>query len=172
MPDALSKKERKARLKANKPSFSVRMQNRGRELLGLGEILLQRPKEFPRALLDLLRRSFRTVWDVRGGGLYACGFAVTFVWLEVSMFVADIVAAEGIGDLFGDGIVGMIVGYFVESITNTVQALIWPVHIIDMAPPYGIIALGILYFVFPRYLKAPLEQWLFDDDERQRRPES
>lgn len=86
------------------------------------------------------------------------------------MFIADIVAAEGIGDLLGDGLVGMIVGYFVESITNTIQALIWPVHVIDMAPPYSIIALGILYFVFPRYLKTPLEQWLFDDgDERQPR---
>lgn len=170
MPDPESRKDRKARIRAAKPSFTVRMQNRGREFLSLGEILLKRPAEFPRALLGLLRRSFRTVWDARGGGLYACGFVVTFVWLEVSMFIADIIAAAGPGEFVGDSFIGMIVGYFVESFINTINSLIWPVRVISVAPPYGLIALGVMFFVFPRYLKAPLEQWLFEDDKPSNRP--
>jgi len=88
MPDA--KKKRK------KDSFVVRMRRRGREFMRLGQILANEPKRFPRALLNVLRRSFRTVWDARGGGLYACGYVLTFVWLEITMFVGDILAAESI----------------------------------------------------------------------------
>ena len=37
------------------------------------------PKSFPAAMLELIRRAVRKIWDARGGGFYACGFVVTFV---------------------------------------------------------------------------------------------
>lgn len=147
-----------------KLSFTTRMRNRGREFVGLGSILINEPRQFPRAALGLARRSFRTVWDARGGGMYACGFILTFVWLEVSMFVSDLLAA-GSGGFLEDGIFSLIVGYFVESFQNSLRAFMWPVHMMGVLPPWGLAGLIVMFAVFPRYLKPPLEQWLFDDEE-------
>ena len=36
------------------------------------------------------RTWFRKVWEVRGGGLYACGFAVTFVIFEIGSLADDV----------------------------------------------------------------------------------
>lgn len=138
-----------------------RMKKRGREFRTLGTILVEEPRSFPGAFLDFLRRAFRTVWDARGGGLYACGFIVTFVWLETRMFVADIVEAEGIGEFFGEQIFEMLFRYLGESIQNTVYALIWPALVMGIAPPFGMIGLAVAFFLFTRFLKPPLERWLF-----------
>ena len=79
--------------KPKKPSFSARMKARGQEAASLGRTLKDEPRSFPGELLRLIKKSFRTVWDARGGGLYAVGFIVTFVYLEIRMVVSDI--AEG-----------------------------------------------------------------------------
>ena len=50
----------------------------------LGDTAVNRPRELPRHAEGMLRRWFRNVWAVRGGGLYAVGFAVTFLYLELS----------------------------------------------------------------------------------------
>ncbi len=146
------------------------MKNRGREFLSLGKILVNEPRAFPRALLDLFRRSFRTVWDARGGGLYACGFVITFVWLEARMFIGDIIEAEGVGDFFGEQLFEIFFRYLGESIQNTISAFIWPLYFIELSPPWGLVGFVTMYVVFANFLKGPLEQWLFhDDDSRSRR---
>ena len=43
------------------------------------------------------RNWFRKVWKVRGGGLYAVGFAVSFIYFEIGSLGEDILAA---GSLF------------------------------------------------------------------------
>jgi len=146
----------------------TRMKNRGREAKALGQILADEPKLFPAALLRLIRRSLRTVWDARGGGLYACGFVITFVYLEIRMFILDIFQAESVGDFFASQVSEMFFKYLGQSIENTVQAFIWPVHVIDMQPPWGLGVLAALYFLFPKFIKAPLERWLFDDADEGR----
>lgn len=140
------------------------MKNRGREAKALGQVLADEPRSFPSALLRLIRRSLRTVWDARGGGLYACGFVLTFVYLEIRMFLVDIFAAESVGDYFTGQASELLFKYVGESIQNTVQAFIWPVHVIDIQPPWGMGVLIALYFLFPLYIKEPLERWLFEDD--------
>jgi hypothetical protein len=152
-----------AKPKLKKPSFIARMKNRGREAKALGQVLVNEPKAFPSALLRLLRRSLRTIWDARGGGLYACGFVVTFVFLEIRMFVLDIFTADSVSGFFSDQVSEMLFKYLGESIQNTVQAFIWPVHVIDIQPPWGIGALIVMYFVFPVLIKDSLEKWLFDE---------
>jgi hypothetical protein len=140
------------------------MKNRGREAKALGQVLAEEPKSFPSALLRLIRRSLRTVWDARGGGLYACGFVLTFVYLEIRMFLLDIFAAESVGDFFTGQMSELLFKYVGQSIENTVQAFIWPVHVINIQPPWGVGVLAALYFTFPLFIKKPLEKWLFDDD--------
>ena len=153
-----------AKPKLKKPSFVARMKNRGREAIALGHILVNEPKSFPAALLRLVRRSLRTVWDARGGGLYACGFVVTFVFLEIKMFVLDIFNAESVSGFFSDQASEMLFKYLGQSIENTVSAFIWPVFVIQLDGTWGIAILVGLYVLFPKFIKKPLEHWLFDDD--------
>lgn len=143
----------------------MRMKRRGQEFLSLGKTLAHEPKKFPDALLNFFRRSFRTVWDARGGGLYACGYAVTFVWLEITMFVGDVLAAESVGGFLGAQLFEMLFKYLGESLQNMVAAFIWPVHIVTFAPPWGAIAFGLAYLTFDSLFKGPIESWLFHDDE-------
>ena len=167
MRDAESRKERRARRKAekkaNKVSFTTRMKNRGTEAMHLGNTLVNEPRAFPGVVLEKIRKSFRIMWNARGGGFYACGFVLTFVILETRMFVSDIVEAESIGDFFGEQIFEMLFRYLGESIQNTVYAFIWPVRFFEYRQPWGLLTLGVLYLVFAYLLKKPLERWLFDE---------
>lgn len=163
MPGAQKKK----RKKKVKDPFSVRMKRRGREFSSLGQTLANEPKAFPGALLDVVRRSFRTVWDARGGGLYAIGYVLTFLWLEMMMFVGDLMAAESVGGFFGEQIFEMLFRYLGESLQNMIAALIWPVHVVTFAPPWGAIAFGLAYAAFDSLFKESIEAWLFHDDDAQ-----
>lgn len=149
--------------KKKKPSFVTRMKNRGREIKMLGTVLADEPKSFPSALLRVIKKSLRTIWDARGGGLYACGFLLTFVYLEIRMFFVDIFNANSIGDYFSEQISEMLFKYIGQSFENTISAFMWPVYIIELNATWGAIALGALFVIFPKYLKKPLERWLFGD---------
>jgi hypothetical protein len=43
----------------------------------------------------------------------------------------------------------------------------WPVYVAILWPPAGAIALGLAFVLFPRYLKKPIERWLFHDQPRE-----
>ncbi|MGH8221784.1 MAG: hypothetical protein ACREQZ_02310 [Woeseiaceae bacterium] len=136
---------------------------RGRETVGLGKTLVSNPRQFPAALLGVLRRSFRTMWKARGGGLYACGFVVAFVWLEINTIIGEFTESDSVGGFLGAQLLEILMRFTVDSIRNTVYALLWPLRIIQISPPWGFILLGVMYLVFPRTLKKPLENWLFRD---------
>jgi hypothetical protein len=155
----------KPKKKAKKDSFVVRLKRRGREFKSLGQTLVKEPRRFPRELLNVLRRSFRTVWDARGGGLYACGYVVTFIWLEIAMFVSDVLEAESVGAFFGAQIFEMFFRYLGESLQNMIAAFVWPVYVVTFAPPWGAVAFGVAYVAFDRMFKESIEAWLFHDDE-------
>lgn len=108
-----------------------------------------------------MRAWFRKVWDVRGGGLYACGFAVTFIVLEVGSLADDVL---GIGAVFRGEALAFLVDFVIDSLMNTFYALIWPVFVIQWAPPWGALALGVAYWLFPMYAKQHIEAWLFDGE--------
>jgi hypothetical protein len=158
MPDAKRKEKKK------KKSFFVRLAERGRDARNLGRTLKNEPRAFPGEVLRLIRRSIRTVWDARGGGLYACGFVVTFVFLEIRMFFVDIFEAESVGGFFAEQATEIFFRYLGESIQNTISAFLWPVYVIEIRPPWGIGALVAMYLVFPRFIKPSLERWLFDEE--------
>ena len=61
-----------------------------------------------------------------------------------------------------------ILNFIIDSLNNTLQAFMWPVNIVQLAPPFGAIGLGVAFMLFPKYLKTHIEAWLFsdaDDDE-------
>lgn len=152
--------------KEKKPSFTERMAERGRDAKHLGKTLKDEPESFPREVGGIVRRTLRRVWDARGGGLYACGFVVTFVYLETKMLVSDIAEAESVGGFFTEQATEMVFRYVGESIANTVQAFMWPVSVIQIDPAWGVAILAAAFFLFDRYLKAKIEEWLFHDEDK------
>lgn len=104
------------------------------------------------------RTWFRKVWEVRGGGLYAVGFAAAFVYLEVVSLADDVL---GIGALFRGEAIQFFMNLIVESLMNTLSALMWPISVIQLAPPFGLIGLAIAFWLFPTYVKPYIESWLF-----------
>lgn len=55
-------------------------------------------------------------------------------------------------------------GFIATFIVLEVRSLADDVHVVQLAPPWGAIALGAAYFGFSTYLKKPIEGWLFDDE--------
>ena len=106
------------------------------------------------------RSWFRKVWKVRGGGLYAVGFALTFIYFEIGALGDDIL---GIGSLFNGQAIEFIIDFFMDSLANTLKAFMWPVYVIQIAPPWGAIGLGLAFITFTQFLKSPIERWLFGD---------
>ncbi|MGI9238448.1 MAG: hypothetical protein ACR2QZ_13690 [Woeseiaceae bacterium] len=106
------------------------------------------------------RSWFRKVWKVRGGGLYALGFAVTFVIFEIGSLSDDIL---GLGSLFNGQAIEFVIQFFIDSFKNTLKAFMWPVYVVQLAPPWGAITLGLAFIGFTRFLKSPIERWLFGD---------
>ena len=100
------------------------------------------------------------MWDVRGGGLYACGFAATFIVLELGSLIDDV---ADVGMLFDGRAWDFLLGLVIDSFRNTLQAFMWPVYVARFEPPAGAIALGLAFAVFPRWIKPHVERWLFGD---------
>jgi hypothetical protein len=119
----------------------------------------------PSPLIERSKSGFRTwfrkVWEVRGGGLYAVGFAITFMYLEVLSLADDVL---GIGALFRGEAIEFFVNFIIDSFMNTIAAFMWPINVIQLAPPAGIIGLGVAFWLFPIYVKPYIERWLFDDE--------
>lgn len=159
----MARAKKKKKEKRKKDPFTVRLKRRGREFLDLGQTLANEPKKFPSALLGVLRRSFRTIWDARGGGLYACGYLLTFLWLETTMFLGDIIEAESVGAFLGGQLFEMFFRFLSESLGNMIVALMWPVFVVTFAPPWGAVGFGLAYLAFDKVLKMPIERWLFHD---------
>ena len=115
------------------------------------------------------RSWFRKIWNVRGGGLYAVGFAATFLYLEVLDLADDVM---GIGALFDGQVIAFIVDFFIDSLMNTIASFMWPISILQWAPPWGAIALGVAFWLFPIYAKPYVEAWLLDGEPQQEEEQS
>jgi len=130
----------------------------------LGSDIVNRPGVLPGKANSWLRTWFGKVWKVRGGGLYAVGYAVTFAYLEVTTIVSEFAESESLADFFTEQLFEFVIRFATDSLVNLVKALVWPVYLIELAPPYGAIGLGLAFVAFPMLLKKPIERWLFGDD--------
>jgi len=167
----LTRAERKRASRKERKSLGRRVGENLRAAGELGRDAWQRPGTLPDRAHGAFRDWFRKVWDVRGGGLYAVGFAAAFVFLEVrELFVDDIPRFIAMNSVFSSEIVGFGVQIFVDSMLNFVRALAWPAFVALAWPPFGAIALGVAFILFPRTLKKPIERWLFADGDGAPRP--
>ncbi|MGI9225158.1 MAG: hypothetical protein ACR2QX_11820 [Woeseiaceae bacterium] len=130
----------------------------------LGREAVVRPEELPGRAHGALRGWFRKAWDVRGGGLYAVGFAAAFLFFEIrEIFFDDIPQFIAMNSVFSSELIGFGIQFIVDTFVNFVRALLWPIYIVTLWPPVGAIALGLAFILFPRFLKQPIENWLFQD---------
>jgi hypothetical protein len=106
------------------------------------------------------------MWKARGGGLYACGFILTFVYLEASMLIREIMAATGFVSFVTEQLAEIPFRFFGESLRNLISAFLWPVPLVQLSPPLGLAILAALYLLFTYLIKARLERWLFHDEEQ------
>jgi hypothetical protein len=84
---------------------------------------------------------------------------LTFLKLEIVSIINDL---KEFGLLLDGQFVEFFLNFIVDSFKNTVAAFMWPVEIVSFAPPWGAIGLGLAFWLFPNYLKKPIEGWLFD----------
>ncbi len=168
---ATDREERKARRKQKRRDRKPLGQRIGKQVgdharaIGeLSDVIVNRPGALPGKAHGWFRQWFAKVWRVRGGGLYAFGFAISFAIYEIRMLIDDFSEGSDFGALFDGHIIGFIVDFFIDSLMNTVQAFMWPLEVLEIAPPFGAIALGLAFIAFPRLLKKPIEGWLFGNE--------
>lgn len=147
-----------------KRSFGEGLRARVRETVGLGKTLVNEPKSFPGEFWLVLKRALRTLWNARGGGLYACGYVITFIWLEIKTIAGELLASESALSFLTRQLAETLFRLISDSFVNSILAFFWPAFVLDWSPLWGAILLGALYFAFPRYLKPLLNRWLFDDE--------
>ena len=104
------------------------------------------------------------MWEVRGGGLYAFGYALTFIILETRTIVGELSESEGVGDFLTSQLGEFFFRFFGESIINFVKALMWPLYVIRIDPMWGGIALGLGFLFFDKVLRKPVSDWLAQED--------
>ena len=78
--------------------------------------------------LDPRKRKFdflHSKWMEFGGGFYGVVAFYTYVLIEVGE-VKDFLV--GLGNLFNQGLVSLIINFFVQSIMNFITAITWPVY--------------------------------------------
>ena len=143
----------------------------GARALGeLGDDLVHRPAVIPGKAHGWFRRWFAKVWRMRGGGLYACGYAVAFLVLEVRSLTGDVFESDGVVDFFTSQIVEFMFRFLSESFINMIQAFMWPLYLIQFRPPWGIIGLGLAFAMFDVVLKKRIERWLGADRDADPEP--
>jgi hypothetical protein len=149
----------------DKPSFATRLGDRARTVGSLSETLVKDPRAFPKQTAHAVRPWFRKVWKARGGGLYAFGFVLTFLYLETSMLIREIMAATGFVAFFTEQMAGLPFRFLGESFRNLIAAFLWPLALLEFSPPLGLAILAAIYLLFTYLIKEPLEKWLFHDEE-------
>lgn len=150
--------------KTKKPPLGYRVGRRLRSLGNFGRESVEQPSSVPRKAGGWFKRRAQKIWKVRGGGLYALGYIATFTWFEVRTLAGEIADSAGIGEFVSGQLVEFVTRVAVESLWNMLSALVWPLYIISWQPLYGSIALVLAYLGFARFMKRPIERWLFADD--------
>ncbi len=150
--------------KPRKPPLRRRLGDKLETISEASRETIRDPRGTPRRAHGWFRRWFRKLFEVRGGGLYALGYIATFVYLEVTTFASELVESTSASGFIGAQLFDFVFRFLSDSIANMIQAFLWPVRVIAIHPPYGIVALGLAFLAFDRLVKPPLKRWMFADE--------
>lgn len=153
--------DRKAQKKKKKKrSFLQGFRERLMSVYDLGRTLVEEPRAFPGRLKVEFLNWTRATWNARGGGFYACGFVLTFVFLEIKLLFTELFTSAG--GFIVEQALQILLRFTVDSLVNTLLALIWPALVLGISPLWGAIGLAVGYLTFSRFIKQPLTRFLFD----------
>ena len=153
------------RAKPEKKSLGRRVGESVNAVGNLGRTAVNEPHKLPRHAEGMFRRWFRNVWAVRGGGLYATGFAAAFIYFEVTEFIVEDIQQIVSTNLMSGELIALVIDFIVDTFMNFVAALMWPFFVATFAVPWGAIGLGFAFLFFDRYLRPPIEAWLDREDD-------
>ena len=149
----------------DKTGAPASLTERARELGRRGREELTRKGGLPDSAHGSFRRWFRKVWELRGGGAYAVGFALTFLYLEITdILFDDIPSLFAMQVISVESILGFVISFIIDTLMNTLYAFMWPALLLGWGEAYGLIALIGIFVLFPRFLKRPIEHWLFEGE--------
>jgi len=149
--------------KAKKAPLGRRLGASLRAAGDLGVDAVRNPAGIPHTAHGAFRNWFRKVWNTRGGSIYTLGYALTFAALELKTFVAGLAGMTNAGDFVMEQLWQFLVRFSADSISNLVMAFIWPVFVVTWYPPWGACLFVIALLLFPKFIKPPVERWLFGD---------
>ena len=81
------------------------------------------------------------------------------------MLIGEIMAATGVVSFFTEQLIELPFRFLSESLTNLVYAFLWPIPLLEFSPPWGFAILAAIYLIFAKFIKEPLTQWLFHDED-------
>ena len=101
----------------------------------------------PRSILPRVRGWLVELWALRGGGFYGLGYIVAFVALEIATLTGDFGSSASVSGFFEAQILQYLARVSVQSMINTVLALLWPIYLLRWWGWYGIamLVIGIIY---------------------------
>lgn len=112
----------------------------------------------PRSAITQIRSWLLGLWQARGGGLYGLGFVITFVYLEIEMFVGDF-SDSSFADAVQQEVIQFVLRIGYQSFINGFMALIWPAYLLQYLDGWGIGFFIIGVVVFEKYLRPLIETW-------------
>jgi len=114
----------------------------------------------PRSAGGHLKALLLSVWIRRGAGFYGLGWIVTFIVLEVQLFIDEWSGSDGFFEFVGGQLLEYVLRVGLLSFLNTLLALLWPLYVLEWFYGYGIVALVAGYFAFEKGLRPGLEHLL------------
>lgn len=111
-------------------------------------------------MLGLLRGWVLKLWLARGGGFYGLGVVIAFVIFEIRFFVSDLWQSESVVDFVAQEALELVFRIGYQSFINLVQALVWPVYLLDRLGAWAFVILITGFFVFEQVLRPVLEERL------------
>jgi len=114
-------------------------------------------KDDPRQIVALLRGAVLDLWCSRGGGFFGLGYLVAFAYFEISMLIEEVTETADLSGFMVGQLFELLLRFGIMSFVNALQALIWPVYVLQLYEGTGIILLIGAYFAFEKSLKPGLE---------------
>jgi hypothetical protein len=115
----------------------------------------------PSVAFPLLRDWLIALWATKGGGFYGLGYVATLVTLETISFEQDATKAassvSGVESFVVSQAIQYITRFGVDSIMNTIRAVVWPAYLFDWLRLPGVIAFVAGAMAFERVVRPYVE---------------
>jgi hypothetical protein len=113
----------------------------------------------PRSIVPRARAWIAALWQAKGGGFYGLGYVITFLALEAWTLTSAVGESSSASGFVAAQAIQYVLRISVESILNTVLALIWPVHLLRWLGGYGLIVVAAGYAAFELGIRPLVENW-------------